>query len=263
MKANVTKHELMINLSRAQLEIGALDDEAMAVLLTEAITFLRPHGVLVIRDITSTTTECVTLAQLAEIEPTLALFCLRWLMIDNVAEFCRQLAWEMVDAALVENSAALKDGVAKVLLKSECNLQTAEQRIVKFDQLKSWGECYDGDTPDANAYAIDVARSSIAPTDYDSITDPDEFVLDAPLVVFEAWCELAIVASAEMQIAGRIRISAEQAEAQWRTGTKLEFNFGGTEIETAYWELWQHLSPRIEAETGRHVKRVIASLDNA
>lgn len=261
MKADVTMNVVMINLSRAEREIGALD-EAMAVLLTEAVNFLSPHGGLVAGDKPNVPRR-VTLSQLAEIEPTLALFCLRWLMIDNVAEFCRQLAWEMVDAALVEHGAVLKGDVLATLLKGEYNLQSAERRIVLFEELKSWGECYGDSTPDANAYAIDVARASIADLDCSSITDPGEFVLDAPLAVFKAWCDLAIVASAEMQIAGRMMVAAEKAEAQWRGGTKLEFNFSRAEIEAAYWEMWSHLRSGIEAETGRQVKRVIASLDNA
>jgi hypothetical protein len=252
---------LIINLSRAQREIGALD-EAMAVLLNEAVNFLSPHGGLLVSD-KPHTPKRVTLSQLAEIEPTLALFCLRWLMIDNVAEYCRQLAWEMVDAALVEHGAVLKDNVLDTLLKGEYSLQSAEHRIVRFEQLKCWSDCYGGSTPDANAFAIDVARASIADLDFDSITDPDQFVLDAPLNVLKAWSDLAIVASAEIQIAGRMMVAAEKAEAQWRSGTKLEFDFSGAEIDTAYWELWQHLRSGIEAETGWEAKRVIASLGHA
>jgi hypothetical protein len=252
---------LTINLSKAQQEIGELDDE-MAVLLNEAVNFLSPRGGLIEGDAPQAV-KMVGLAQLAEIEPKVALFCLRWLMIDDTADFCRHLACEMVEEALGQHSEALGDGVAQTLIYGEFNLLPTEQQIARFATLKAWGDCYMGALhEDPSGYAIDVARAAIADTSFDSIIDPDEFVLDAPLRVFKAWVDLAVAANPAMLAAGRMLNAAAESEAQWRKGTKLEFDFSARTMEDAYWAIWNAISSGIEAETNSCARSVIAEMES-
>lgn len=248
---------LTINLSKAQQEIGQLDEE-MEALLNEAVKFLSPRGGLIDGNKQA---EMVTLEQLVEIEPRVALFCLRWLMIDNPAEFCRELANDMVIEAVRQHTEAIGPDTAQTLRRGNFVFRTKEQQIESFSSLREWANCYVGDhAENPIGYAVDVARASIASLDFDSITDPNELVLDAPLRVFKAWVDLAIAASPVMLSAGRMLDAGIGAEKQWREGTELKFDFGGKVMDEAYWGIWNAISARIEAETGSYVKHVITEL---
>lgn len=168
---------------------------------------------------------------------------LRWAAVADPSALCSQVSHAMAVRALNSYSKELDDSTRKT---ADTILGFIANRAC-YDLIAVWKSCNslgqicrnEDETPlvPIKDYIYAILQSCIAPTDYCEIYDLAGCALETPVAVFDQWKDLASNSSLEASAAYRMVKAAANAEKQWRTGTKMHFDFSGEALEKEYWNI--------------------------
>lgn len=198
----------------------------------------------------------------AELDMTYALVSLPYIEVDDPAQFMRELRNRMMDCALK----SVEDDLG-IFERAICDRLTTNLSVERQTQtwilLKELYDVKDEERTSVKMQVIAMLADALVPvSEYEEITAEDIACCAplAPYTMLSSWRELNIIASAEVRAAAAMADAADNAEAQWRSGTKLHFDFCGTQMDGGYWSIWNAVSEKYSSEVDYTIQELIGQM---